>query len=99
VIDALAAPDIHRPDNKPFAMAGLWERWDRGPVIESCIIITTDANKSLCNLHDRMPVILGPNDYTQWLDPNIDDPAALQPLLTPCGEDELLADPVSTPCQ
>jgi putative SOS response-associated peptidase YedK len=87
---------IHRPDNKPFAFAGLWERWDRGPVIDSCTIVTTDANRTMSQMHDRMPVILAPNDYDLWLDPGVDDPTALQPLLTSCGEDELLAEPVST---
>jgi len=87
---------IHRPDNEPFAIAGLWERWERGPTIESCTIITTDANKSLCGRHDRMPVILAPDDYGLWLDHTVDDPAALGHLRAPCREDELLAEPVST---
>ena len=87
---------IHRPDNQPFAFAGLWERWDRGPVIESCVIVTTGANKMMGELHDRMPVILSPNDYDLWLDPTVDDPAALQYLLTQCGDHELVAEPIST---
>ena len=64
--------------------------------IESCTIVTTTANKTLRDLHDRMPVILAPNDYAKWLDPKSEDPAALQYLLAPCGDDELIADPVST---
>jgi putative SOS response-associated peptidase YedK len=87
---------IHHPDNQPFAFAGLWERWERSPVIESCSIVTTDANKTMSRLHDRMPVILAPADYAQWLDPELDEAAALQPLLMPCGDDELVAEPVST---
>ncbi len=87
---------IHRPDNQPFAFAGLWERWDRGPTVESCAIVTTDANKQMCKLHDRMPVILALSDYALWLDPAVDDTAALQHLLAPCGEDELVAEPVSS---
>jgi putative SOS response-associated peptidase YedK len=97
---------IHRLDNQPFAFAGLWETW-RGPVsgpasdgaqlaLESCTIVTTSANRRLSELHDRMPVILSPNDYAEWLDPRNEDTASLQKLLTPCGEEELIAVPVST---
>jgi putative SOS response-associated peptidase YedK len=97
---------IHRPDNQPFAFAGLWETW-RGPAggttageaqlaLESCTIVTTAANRRLSELHDRMPVILSPNDYAEWLNPRNEDTASLQKLLTPCGEEELIADPVST---
>ena len=58
---------------KPFAMAGLWEWWpgpkDKNEPVESCTIITTDANKLASEIHDRMPVILKPGDYDAWLDP------------------------------
>jgi putative SOS response-associated peptidase YedK len=87
---------IHRPDNQPFAFAGLWERWSGGPLIDSCTIVTTDANNTMSKLHDRMPVILAPGDYALWLNPSLEDPGELQHLLSPCGEDELIAEPVST---
>jgi putative SOS response-associated peptidase YedK len=87
---------IHRPDHGPFALAGLWERWDRGPTIESCTIITTTANQALSALHDRMPVVLAANDYSLWLDPAVTDPAALGHLLAPAADEELVAEPVST---
>jgi putative SOS response-associated peptidase YedK len=94
---------IHRPDHSPFAFAGLWETWDAKPAntetplaIESCTIVTTAANKALSELHDRMPVILAAADYAAWLDPTLQDPTALQHLLTPCGEHELVAEPVGT---
>jgi putative SOS response-associated peptidase YedK len=90
---------IHRADFGPFAFAGLWESWTAasgGPTVESCTIVTTDANASLSDLHDRMPVVLAPNDYATWLDPTIADPAMLAHLLSPCGDDELVADPVTT---
>ncbi len=64
--------------------------------IESCTIVTTAANAALRELHDRMPVILAPGDYGLWLDPTVEDPAELQHLLAPSGDDELLAEPVST---
>jgi putative SOS response-associated peptidase YedK len=90
---------IHRPDGNPFAFAGLWETWknsDSQLVIESCTIVTTAANAALASLHDRMPVILAPNDYGPWLDATVNEPAKLQHMLAPCGDDELVAEPVST---
>jgi putative SOS response-associated peptidase YedK len=93
---------IHRPDGGVFGFAGLWERWgesstgETGGGIESCTIVTTVANRTLAELHDRMPVILAPGDYAMWLDSAVEEPSKLQYLLTPCGEDELVAEPVST---
>jgi putative SOS response-associated peptidase YedK len=90
---------IHRPDGGPFAFAGLWETW-RDPTselaIESCTIVTTSANAALRELHDRMPVILAPGDYELWLDAHVEDTGKLQHLLAPCGDEELVAGPVST---
>jgi len=80
---------FHRKDNEPFFMAGLWGRWKgKEEVVDSCTIITTDANEVVGEVHARMPVILPPDDYDAWLDPGIEDPKVLQPLLTPAaGED------------
>lgn len=70
---------------------------DRGSLcIESCTIVTTAANRMMSELHERMPVILAPNDYAAWLDPSVEDTNSLQHMLAPCGEDELIAEPVST---
>ena len=57
----------------PFAFAGLWEKWQapEDEVIESCTILTTDANDLTRPIHDRMPVILKPEDYDLWLDPEV----------------------------
>jgi putative SOS response-associated peptidase YedK len=57
-------------DDEPFAFAGLWERWEGigGKVIESCTILTTEANEVLAPVHDRMPVIVASEDYDLWLD-------------------------------
>jgi putative SOS response-associated peptidase YedK len=76
---------FHRADEKPIAFAGLWEQWNN---IESCTIITTDANELMATIHDRMPVILGRNDYAQWLDPAGKD---VGELLAPCPPDELVS--------
>jgi putative SOS response-associated peptidase YedK len=90
---------IHRRDDRPFAFAGLWEQWrgdsEEAP-LESCTIITTDANDATRHVHDRMPVILDAGDYDRWLDPAIHDRSQLEPLLAPCGAEDLVAVPVST---
>lgn len=88
---------ITMPNGKPFAFAGLWEHWEQSePGIDSCTIITTDANQTMRPLHDRMPVILSPEDYDRWLDPKQSDPDQLQSLLSPTENDALEFQPVST---
>ena len=86
-------------DESPLAFAGLWETW-RGDtaqaVIESCTIITTEANELARPIHDRMPVILEPDQYELWLDPQEQDPEVLRPLLRTFPSDALAVDPVST---
>jgi len=67
----------------PFAFAGLWETW-RGPdgePVESCSVVTTEANDRLRELHHRMPVIVAPEDFETWLVTG--DTGALQALLRP----------------
>ena len=83
-------------DHLPFAMAGLWERWQNqnGDVIESCAVITTEANALVADIHDRMPVILAPDDYAQWLQGA--DAKALTALLRPFPAQRMQAYPVST---
>ena len=80
-----------------FAFAGLTERWNGpdGPVY-SCAIITTDANALMRDIHDRMPVILAPEDHTAWLDPANQAIAKLKELLKPCPARMMAAHPVST---
>ncbi len=67
----------------PFAFAGLWERWasPEGDEINSVAIVTTEANEKLRPIHARMPVILDPNDYDQWLGETTETTA--QTLLRP----------------
>jgi putative SOS response-associated peptidase YedK len=88
---------IHRSDDRPFAFAGLWESWE-GPdhsSIESCTIITTQANDLMRPIHERMPVILQPGNYAQWLEPAEQNSGSLLPLLTPYAGNDLEAFPVS----
>jgi putative SOS response-associated peptidase YedK len=60
---------IRLRDQALFGMAGLWERWKDpdGKVVETCTIVTVDANSLVAPLHDRMPLILAPDDYDAWL--------------------------------
>lgn len=79
-----------------FGFAGLWDTWTspEGEVIRSCTIVTTNANEVIRPIHDRMPVILPENAEGVWLDPKIQDPAVLLPLLKPYPSDEMLVYPV-----
>jgi putative SOS response-associated peptidase YedK len=84
-------------EDRPFALAGLWERWRRGELsIESCTILTTTANELVEELHDRMPVILDQADYDAWLDPRQEDVARLARLLVPYPAERMMAYPVNT---
>jgi putative SOS response-associated peptidase YedK len=62
--------------------------------VESCVIVTTTPNEVLAPIHDRMPVILAPADFTRWLDPEMRDAAAVLPLLRPHPAEEMEAYPV-----
>ncbi len=89
-------PFLFRMHERPlFAMAGLHECWsgEGGEIIESAAILTTAANATLRPVHDRMPVIVGPEDYARWLDPKDCD---VSDLMVPCPDDWLEAIPVST---
>ena len=87
---------IRMRDRRPFAFAGLWERWEApgSEIIETCTILTTDANDVLKPLHDRMPVILPPSEYALWIDPGISDGERLLPLLRSFPTQEMEAFPV-----
>lgn len=87
---------IRRKDRQPLALAGLWEHWDGpdGP-LDSCTILTTAANSLVARLHERMPVMFSPADYTLWLDDAVQDPAQLQPLFQPFADAALEMHPVS----
>ncbi len=76
----------------------MWEKWQSpsGEEITSCTILTTAANEVLQPIHDRMPVILAPNDYNLWLDPQEQKPEALQQLLRPYPAKAMTSYPVST---
>lgn len=85
-------------NKQPFAFAGLWEEWQSADEIKitSCTIITTDANELLQPIHHRMPVILQPEDYDEWLDPQQNKTETLQQLLHPLESEKMTMTAVST---
>jgi len=90
-------------DQQPIALAGLWETWrekgagegeDKGERLWTCTILTTTPNKLLATIHNRMPVILPPETWDTWLDPDNTDADALAKLLVPAPDELLMAWPV-----
>jgi len=79
-----------------IGFAGLWEtrKADDGTELTTCCILTTEANDIVKPIHDRMPVILQPEDYNLWLDRNIHDPKELEKLYQPYPADLMYAHPV-----
>jgi putative SOS response-associated peptidase YedK len=82
-------------DARPFAFAGLSERWlgADGEVVDSCTIVTTEANALLRPVHERMPVIVAPADYARWLDVGGEPPLD---LVAPYPAEAMTFEPVST---
>lgn len=85
-------------DGQLFSMAGLYDIWvdPSGKRISTCTIITTAANSLMEEIHDRMPVILGKEAESQWLDRSNQDIPALMKLLQPYDARQMLAYPVSS---
>jgi putative SOS response-associated peptidase YedK len=88
---------FHLSGDRPFAFAGLWERWhgDDGAALESCCLLTTAANSVVRPVHERMPVLLDAGDFGAWLDPTA-TVKELKVLLRPYAGDDLQAVAVST---
>jgi putative SOS response-associated peptidase YedK len=85
-------------DGGLFAFAGLWERWrdPGGQWVKSCSILTTTPNSVTSAIHDRMPVILEPESYDLWLDPGMQNVAAISELLKPYDAMQMRCFPVSS---
>jgi putative SOS response-associated peptidase YedK len=87
---------FHMRDGEPFAVAALWESWEGGgELLETCTLLTTGANELLAGYHDRMPVILRPEDYDLWLDAGVRSAERLLPLLRPYPREAMTAYAVS----
>lgn len=101
----MAVPGSDHPRKQPvhigmkggslFGLAGLYERWRSpdGEVLDTCTIITTAANALLRPVHDRMPMIVAPEDYTRWLDPANAD---IEDLIAPFPGERMTYYPIST---
>lgn len=85
-------------DGSLFAFAGLWDGWkdSTGNWMKTCSILTTTANIVTSAVHDRMPVILDPDSHDLWLDPGMQNVAAISELLHPYDPDQMRCYPVST---
>jgi len=81
-----------------FAFAGLWDGWKNleGQWIKTCSILTTTPNAVTSTVHDRMPVILHPDNYDLWLDPGMQNLEAISELLKPYDAKAMGCYPVST---
>jgi len=111
--DGRKRPYFIRPGTEPLlALAGLWERWrtPAGEKLETCVIVTTDANAQLKPIHDRMPLLIPRDAHALWLNPttSVEDalelaqrPPALEArpvgfgVNDPKKDDETLIEPVA----
>lgn len=96
---------IRRAAGEPMAFAGLWERWrppptepgrQPPPTVDSCTIITTEANEAVRPIHGRMPALLEPRAFDRWLARTGSEPDELLGELHPCPSEALDVYPVST---
>ncbi|MGI9569641.1 MAG: SOS response-associated peptidase, partial [Desulfobulbia bacterium] len=79
-------------DNHPMTFAGIWEEWtnpESGEIIVSASILTISANSVIQIIHHRMPVILGPEEFSEWLTEGGHE------LIKPCPDNWLDFWPVS----
>ena len=84
---------IFKQDDEPIGFAGLWETWKReDETLESCSIVTTEANDMMAELHNRMPVILDAQDFDWWMEGDVRE---VGQLLKPCPVEWLDAYPIS----
>jgi len=92
---------IHRPDGEPYAFGGLWAQWSGSDssgddvVVRSATIITCAPNSKMAELHDRMPLILAPAVWDEWLDPSNTDIEHLSRLVVPAPPELIVFHPVS----
>ena len=85
-------------DGELFAFAGLWDGWKNpeGQWVKTCTILTTTPNAVTSAIHDRMPVIVHSDSYDLWLDPGMQNVAAMSELLMPYDARSMRSYPVSS---
>jgi putative SOS response-associated peptidase YedK len=88
---------VRLKSGQPMAFAGLWESWSgpNGEEMETAAIVTTTASRSIAHIHDRMPVIVAPEAFDFWLDPNVDAQTAAA-VIAPAPDAALEAYEVSS---
>jgi putative SOS response-associated peptidase YedK len=87
---------IRMRDGSVFALAGLWDRWEReGESLESCCIIVMPANDIMKSLHERMPAIVASDDHGMWLDPRVADKDKIMGCLNSSPSSRLITYPVT----
>ncbi|MDX1689449.1 MAG: SOS response-associated peptidase [Acidimicrobiia bacterium] len=90
---------LHPTDAEAFALAGLWASW-RDPETDervvTCTILTTEPNEVAGRIHDRMPVVLRPDDWDAWLDRDNGDTDSLRGMLGPAPDGAVGEHPVSS---
>lgn len=86
---------LYTSNQKPFAMAGIWDlKKENDDITQSCAIITTQANTLTQSIHERMPVIIDENQYERWLTSS--STAQLEPLFKPHSANNMKLHPVSS---
>ena len=90
---------IHRSDNQPFTLAGFWDQWEgewegKHITLDSCTILTTEPNKLVGTIHNRMPIVIEHQDYERWLDPT-ESSKDLEEMFTPRDYEGFEAYPIS----
>lgn len=90
--------NIRLKTRDPLALAGLWDKWKAptGDIIESCTILTTASNSLVASLHDRMPVILHPEEIDLWLAREQQEVDPVLPLFRPYPDNLMEMYPVSS---
>jgi putative SOS response-associated peptidase YedK len=85
-------------NNELLAVAALWDRWqsEEGEIVDSCCLLTADANKLMIPIHHRMPVLLNKDELSTWMDNTQCDKPELLKLLKPYAKDDLECYPVTT---
>ena len=80
-------------NSRPLGLAGIWEEWKApdGSILDTFSILTTTANKLVSTVHERMPVILAPDEYERWLNKHLTDTAQLESLYQPFPDEVMEA--------
>ena len=85
---------VQAADKGLFALAGLWEHWmgTDGSELETAVLMTIAPNAELATIHDRMPVIIAPEDYETWLTGEVEDAAR---LIRPAPDGSFVMEPTT----